>query len=162
MTPIRVGIVLGSDSDLPAVADAEAVLQELGVGYERRILSAHRTPDAVAEYSRGARARGLVAIIAAAGGAAALPGAIAAHTTLPVIGLPVAGPLLGIDALLAMVQMPGGVPVAAVGIGGGRNAGLMAAQIAALTDAELAERLARARELQAARVLEKDARLRLG
>ncbi|MBX6350692.1 MAG: 5-(carboxyamino)imidazole ribonucleotide mutase [Clostridia bacterium] len=155
-----IGFVLGSDSDLPHVQPAIEVLKELEVPFEVRVLSAHRTPDDVAEYAKSAKARGLVAIVAAAGGAAALPGALAAHTALPVVGLPVPSLLQGLDSLLSMTQMPPGVPVAAVGVGGGRNAGLFAARIAATADPELALRLTRYQAEQAERVRERDRRVR--
>lgn len=155
-----VGFVLGSDSDLPHVQPALDVLKELEVPFEVRVLSAHRTPDDVAEYAKGAASRGLACIVAAAGGAAALPGALAAHTTLPVVGLPVPSILQGLDSLLSMTQMPPGVPVAAVGVGGARNAGLFAARVAATADPDLAERLARYRADQAEKVRERDRRIR--
>lgn len=140
-----VGIVIGSDSDLPVMKEAAAALEELGISYELRIMSAHRTPDEAAAFSRGAREAGMRVIIAGAGGAAHLPGAMAAHTTLPVIGVPIAsssGTLGGLDALLSIVQMPRGVPVATVGINGARNAGLLAAEILGAADPEIAHRLA--------------------
>lgn len=137
-----VGIVMGSDSDLPKMQECAAVLTEFGVPSEMRILSAHRVPDDLAEYARTARQRGLKVIVAGAGLAAHLPGVLAAYATLPVIGVPlVAGALNGLDALYAMVQMPPGVPVATVAIGGSRNAGLLAVQILATGDADLAARL---------------------
>ena len=135
-----VGIVMGSDSDWPKIKKVGAALDEFGIAYEARVMSAHRTPDAVMEYAVSAVARGLKVIIAAAGGAAHLGGVVAAHTTLPVIGLPVSTPDLGgLDSLLSIVQMPGDVPVVsvAVGMGGPRNAGLFAVQILATADAEL-------------------------
>jgi 5-(carboxyamino)imidazole ribonucleotide mutase len=137
-----VGIVMGSDSDLPTLQRAVEMLTELGIVHEVRIVSAHRTPADMAEYGRTARERGLKVIIAAAGGAAHLPGMIAAHTTLPVIGVPVPSEHLhGLDSLLSIVQMPPGVPVATVAIGGAANAGLLAAQVLATSDPELASRL---------------------
>jgi 5-(carboxyamino)imidazole ribonucleotide mutase len=129
-----VGIAMGSESDLPALRPAAEVLERFGVPHELRVLSAHRTPLEMARYAEEADGRGLLALIAAAGGAAHLPGMLAAHTTLPVIGVPVAtasGTLGGMDALLSIVQMPRGVPVATVAIGGGVNAGLLAVQIVA-------------------------------
>ena len=141
--PVRVGIVMGSDSDWPKIKKAAAALEEFGVGYEVRVMSAHRTPAVVAEYATTAVERGLKAIIAAAGGAAHLAGVVAAHTTLPVIGLPVpTSELGGLDSLLSTVQMPGDVPVAtvAVGMGGPRNAGLFAVQILATADDSLQQR----------------------
>lgn len=138
-----VGIIMGSDSDLPAIAPAADVLRLLGVGYELTIVSAHRTPDRMIDYAKHAKARGLKVIIAGAGGAAHLPGMVAAMTTLPVIGVPVRSKALdGLDSLLSIVQMPGGVPVATVAIDGGKNAGLLAARILACADEALAERLA--------------------
>jgi 5-(carboxyamino)imidazole ribonucleotide mutase len=137
-----VGIVMGSDSDLPTLQQAADVCADLGVPFEVRIVSAHRTPLDMAEYGRTARERGLKVIVAGAGGAAHLPGMIAAHTTVPVIGVPVPTEhLRGFDSLLSIVQMPSGVPVATVAIGGATNAGLLAAQILATSDAELAGRL---------------------
>ena len=130
MSQAEVGIIMGSDSDLETMREAAKALDEFGVAYEIRIVSAHRTPDAMAEYARTARTRGLKVIIAGAGGAAHLPGMTAAHTILPVIGVPVASKALsGVDSLYSIVQMPGGVPVATVAIGNARNAGLLAVQI---------------------------------
>jgi len=142
---IRVGVLMGSDSNLSVMRKCLATLKEFGVGHEVNVLSAHRTPDLCAAYVKSARGRGLKVIIAAAGGAAHLAGAAAAHTTLPVIGVPLASTSLqGLDALLSTVQMPPGVPVAAVAIGeyGAVNAALLAVQILALEDAKLARRLA--------------------
>lgn len=139
-----VGIIMGSKSDLPTLGEAAAVLRELGVPYEMRVVSAHRTPGLMYEYARAARGRGLAAIIAGAGGAAHLPGMTAALTELPVIGVPVeSGALRGLDSLLSIAQMPGGVPVAAMAIGpaGARNAGVLAARILALTHRGIARRL---------------------
>ena len=136
-TPL-VGIIMGSDSDLPVMRGAAAMLERFGVAYELRIVSAHRTPDDMADYGRTAHERGLRVIIAGAGGAAHLPGMIAAHTPLPVIGVPVPTEWLrGLDSLLSIVQMPSGVPVATVAIGNARNAGLLAARILAASDADL-------------------------
>ena len=138
-----VGVVLGSKSDLPVVGKGLEILEELGIAYEVRILSAHRTPDEAAAYAKSAGDRGLVAVIAAAGRAAHLPGVLASHTLLPVIGVPVGGgPLSGVDALYSIVQMPSGIPVATMGIDGAANAALFAAQIVALVDREAGERLA--------------------
>lgn len=137
-------IVMGSDSDLPIVQQAGDALDALGVPHEMHVASAHRTPDRAAELARQARNRGIKVIIAAAGGAAHLAGALAANTTLPVIGLPIAGEsatLGGMDALLSTAQMPGGVPVATVAINGARNAALLAAQILATGDEALAVKL---------------------
>lgn len=154
----RVGVVIGSKSDLPVVGKGLDVLDELGVAYEVRILSAHRTPHQAVEYAATARARGIVALIAAAGRAAHLPGVIASHTQLPVIGLPIGGGALsGVDALYAIVQMPSGIPVASVGIDAGVNAALFAAQIAAGRDPVIYDRLEAWRERRAADVLADDA-----
>ncbi len=142
-----VGVVMGSDSDLPVVGAAAEALAELGVAHEVRVVSAHRTPLDMIEYGRTAADRGLRVIVAGAGGAAHLPGMLASVTTLPVIGIPVRTTALsGLDSLLSIVQMPRGVPVATVAVDGGRNAGLLAAQILALGDPALAERLRAARE----------------
>lgn len=140
MRPL-VSIIMGSTSDLPVVGKAAAFLDEIGIPFEMLALSAHRTPRQVEEFAAGARPRGIKVIIAAAGMAAALPGVIAAQTSLPVIGVPISSTLQGEDALLAIVQMPPGIPVATVGIDGARNAGILAAQIIALSDPEVAERL---------------------
>ena len=159
MAQVEVGIIMGSDSDLPTMEAAESVMKEFGIGYELHVVSAHRTPDRMVDYAKKARSRGLKVIIAGAGGAAHLPGMVAAMTTLPVIGVPVvSGGLDGMDSLLSIVQMPKGVPVATVAIGNARNAGLLAAQILACGGGELAERLDMFREDQAAQVMEKDAR----
>jgi 5-(carboxyamino)imidazole ribonucleotide mutase len=136
-----VGIAMGSSSDLATLKPAADILERFGVAHEVRVLSAHRTPDAMAEYARTAHPRGLKVLIAGAGGAAHLPGMLAAHTPLPVIGVPVAtANLNGLDSLLSIVQMPRGVPVATVAIGGGANAGLLAIQILATSDPELLQR----------------------
>ena len=140
---VDVGIIMGSSSDLPVMEEAAAVLDELGVTNELRVVSAHRSPLRMVEYARGARERGLRGVIAGAGGAAHLPGMVASMTTLPVIGVPVPTRHLGgVDSLHSIVQMPGGVPVATMAIGGARNAGLMAARILAVSDEALATRLA--------------------
>ncbi len=130
---------MGSQSDLPVMQEAADILKELGVGYEIDIVSAHRTPDKMAEYGKSARARGLRCIIAGAGGAAHLPGMTASYTTVPVIGVPVKShnSIEGIDSLLSIVQMPGGIPVATVAINGAKNAGILAAQIIANEDPEI-------------------------
>lgn len=165
MTELRqsvVGILMGSESDWPKIQKAAEALDEFGVGYEVRVMSAHRTPHIVADYASSARQRGLKVIIAAAGGAAHLAGVVAAHTTLPVIGLPVPTPDLGgLDSLLSTVQMPGDVPVAcmAVGMGGPRNAGLFAVQILATADAKLQTQLAEFKQGLAAKIAAKDAEL---
>ncbi len=156
-----VGIVMGSDSDLPTMEAAAAACREFDVPYELRVISAHRTPLDMAEYGRTARARGLRVIVAGAGGAAHLPGMLAAHTALPVIGVPVAITALnGLDALLSIVQMPAGVPVATVAIGGARNAGLLAVQIVATADPALLDRLDAYKEELVAGSRAKDQRLR--
>ena len=137
----RVLILMGSDTDLPVMQDAGRVLADFGVPFEMTVASAHRSPDRAATYAREAEGRGVRVIIAGAGGAAHLAGAVAAHTALPVIGVPLAGSAVnGLDALLATVQMPAGVPVATVAIGGARNAGLLAVQILGTADEALRER----------------------
>lgn len=154
-----VGIVMGSDSDLPAMESAANALQRLGVPFELKICSAHRSLQATLDYVRKAEARGVSVIIAGAGGAAHLAGVIASQTTLPVIGVPLASsPLKGIDSLLSIAQMPGGVPVATMAIGeaGARNAGVMAAQILALSDETLRRKLVSFKEALASEVEEKD------
>ena len=153
----KVGIVMGSDSDLPIVKKAVDTLKKFGVPYEVHILSAHRTPEEAKNFAVSARENGFGVIIAAAGMAAHLAGAMAANTTLPVIGIPCSSAYLdGIDALLSTVQMPSGIPVATVAINGGVNAALLAIQILAIEDASLAKKLADKREKDAAAVLEKD------
>ena len=159
-TPL-VAVVMGSDSDWSVMTDAAAALTELGIPHEVEVLSAHRTPEAMIEFGRTALSRGLKVIIAGAGGAAHLPGMLAAVTTLPVIGVPIPlATLDGLDSLLSIVQMPAGVPVATVSIGGGRNAGLLAARILSTSDTALAEKLARYAEGLAALVAEKNAALK--
>ena len=154
----KVGIVMGSDSDLPILQKTMDTLSSLGIPYECHIYSAHRTPEEAGIFARNARANGFGVIIAAAGMAAHLAGAIAANTTLPVIGIPCKGPVLdGMDALLATVQMPTGIPVATVAVNGGANAALLAAQILAVSDAEIAAKLDAKRIADAKVVLEKDA-----
>src|SRR5262245_61285293 len=158
---LKVLIVMGSDSDLEQITPAWKVLDNLGVGYEVAVASAHRSPERVVSMAKGAREKGFGVILAAAGGAAHLAGVIAAHTTLPVVAVPmIVGSLGGVDALLSAVQMPGGVPIASVGIGGARNAGFFAAAILSATDPELAARLEAFREEQAKNVAEADARVR--
>ena len=138
-----VGILMGSDSDLPVMQPAADILAEFGIGCEVRVLSAHRTPDDTAEYARTARTRGLKAIIAGAGGAAHLAGVVAAYTTLPVIGVPVLGKSMsGLDSLLSMVQMPPGIPVATVAVNGGKNAGLLALAILSTANKAVERKLA--------------------
>ena len=137
-----VGVIMSSTSDEPTMQKATAILDELGISYDVTVCSAHRNPDRTAEYARTAKDRGVKVIIAGAGLAAALPGVLAAHTTLPIIGVPCAsGALNGVDALYAIVQMPPGVPVACVGIDNARNAAVLAAQILALSDQEIQTRL---------------------
>ncbi len=154
----KVGIIMGSDSDLPVVSKAIDALKEYGVPFEVHVYSAHRTPVEAKEFSANARENGFGAIIAAAGMAAHLAGAIAANTTLPVIGIPVQSKNLGgMDALLSTVQMPSGIPVATVAIDGAANAALLAIQILAVEDAALAAKLDAARSAGAAKVLAKNA-----
>lgn len=159
----KVGILMGSDSDLEVMSEAEKRLDYFGIPYETRILSAHRTPQKAHEYATSARQRGLEVIIAGAGAAAHLAGAISANTTLPVIGVPIdSSSLKGLDALLATVQMPAGTPVATMAIGkaGASNAGIFAAQIIARQDQEVAARLSQFKEEMASGVEEKDRKLR--
>ena len=154
----KVGIVMGSDSDLPVIEKAVRILRELEIPFEAHVYSAHRTPLEARDFAVSAREKGFGVIIAAAGMAAHLAGAIAANTTLPVVGIPCKGPALdGMDALLSTVQMPSGIPVATVGVNNGANAALLAAQILAVEDASLAARLVAKRAADAAAVLEKDA-----
>ncbi len=153
----KAAVIMGSDSDLPVVEKAINTLKEYGVPVEVHVYSAHRCPREAAEFAANARSSGIGVIIAAAGKAAHLAGAIAANTTLPVIGIPIRSSLDGIDALLSTVQMPSGIPVAAVAIDGAVNAALLSIEILALTDEELAARLQRARDEGRRKVLEKDA-----
>lgn len=154
----KIGIIMGSDSDLPTVQKAVDTLKSFGVPYEVHVFSAHRTPLEAKEFSANARANGFGAIIAAAGMAAHLAGAIAANTTLPVIGIPIkSGNLNGIDALLSTVMMPSGIPVATVAIDGAVNAALLCIQILAVTDSELAAKLDEKRVTDSKKVLEKNA-----
>ena len=156
-----VGLIMGSDSDWDTVAPAAEVLAEFGVPFEVGVVSAHRTPEKMLAYAKSAHERGLRAIIACAGGAAHLPGMVAAATPLPVIGIPRALDTLdGMDSLLSIVQMPGGVPVATVSIGGAKNAGLLAARILGAADAELQSKMVRYQEDMAAAVEKKDEALR--
>lgn len=140
--PIQIGIIMGSDSDLPVMQEAAKILDELHLGYELTVVSAHRTPHRMYEYAAQAEARGLKVIIAGAGGAAHLPGMVAAITALPVIGVPVkSSNMSGIDSLYSIVQMPPGVPVASVAINGAKNAGILAAQILGIGEAEVLKRV---------------------
>ena len=157
-----VGILMGSDSDLPTMGEAAKVLREFEIPFEIHVSSAHRTPDRVIRFARDAEKRGFRVLIAGAGGAAHLAGVTAAHTLLPVIGVPMEGGTLhGLDALLSTVQMPGGIPVATVAIGkpGARNAGLLAVQILALTDPGLRRGLLASRRRMSAQIAEKDRQL---
>ena len=156
----KIGIVMGSDSDLPVIQKATDTLQTLGIPFEVHVFSAHRTPDQARDFARTARENGFGAIIAAAGMAAHLAGAIAANTTLPVVGIPCKSATLdGIDALLSTVQMPSGIPVATVAINGGVNAALLCAQILAVEDKALAAMLDAKRSADAEIVLAKDAKI---
>lgn len=156
----KVAIVMGSDSDLPVVSKAIKKLKEFGVEVEAHVMSAHRTPDAAAEFSKNAAANGFGVIISAAGKAAHLGGVLAAHTTLPVIGIPIKSSTLdGLDALLATVQMPAGIPVATVAIDGAENAAILAVQMLALSEPVLADKLTAMKEDMEKKVLEKDAAL---
>lgn len=156
----KVGIIMGSDSDLPILEKSMTTLKELGIPYEVHVYSAHRTPEEAKDFAQSAKANGFGVLIAAAGMAAHLAGAIAANTTLPVIGIPCKSSNLdGIDALLSTVMMPSGIPVATVAINGGANAALLSAQILALSDDELAQKLEDKRKADAAKVLEKDKRI---
>ena len=153
----KIGIIMGSDSDLPVVEKAMTTLEEFGVPYEVHVYSAHRTPAEVKEFTQNARTNGFGAIIAAAGKAAHLAGSIAASTTLPVIGIPVKSSTLdGLDALLSTVQMPGGIPVATVAIDGAQNAALLAIQMLGIEDAESASKLDNQRKAAAEKVLAKN------
>lgn len=160
MEPL-VGLIMGSDSDWPTVKPAAEVLAEFGVPFEVGVVSAHRTPEKMLAYAKSAHERGLKAIIACAGGAAHLPGMVAAATPLPVIGIPRAlKDLDGLDSLLSIVQMPGGVPVATVSIGGAKNAGLLAVRILSAGDPALVDKMAAYQENMAAEVEKKDENLR--
>ena len=156
----KVAVIMGSDSDFPVVKAAVEKLKSFGVPYEVHVMSAHRTPDAAADFSKNAAAYGFGVIIAAAGKAAHLGGVLAAHTILPVIGIPIKSTALdGMDALLATVQMPPGIPVATVGIDAAANAAILAVQMLALSDPELAEALQQMKDDMAAGVMKKDAAL---
>ncbi len=151
---LKVGVIMGSTSDLEVMTPAFEVLEEFGVPFEKRVISAHRAPDVLAEYASSAQDRGLGVIIAGAGGAAHLPGVTAAFTTIPVIGVPVNGKAFGgMDALLSMVQMPSGIPVATVAVNGSKNAGLLAISILALGEPALAEKLKAFRAAQREKIL---------
>ena len=155
----KVGIIMGSDSDLPVVEKAFKVLSDFEIPFEVHVYSAHRTPEQAREFAVNARANGFGALICAAGMAAHLAGAIAANTTIPVIGIPIRSSLEGMDALLATVQMPSGIPVATVAINGAANAAFLAAEMIALSDDELAGKLDARRKADAEAVLAKDAKL---
>ena len=157
---MKIGIIMGSTSDLEVMSAAFAVLDQFGVPYEKKVISAHRAPALLAQWAGSARERGIDVIIAGAGGAAHLPGVTAAYTTLPVIGVPINGKAFGgMDALLSMVQMPSGIPVATVAINGGVNAALLSAQILSLSEPELLQKLKDKREKDSKAVLEKDAKV---
>ena len=152
----KVGIIMGSNSDLGIMEKAMSVLEELGVEYDATVVSAHRTPERLAEYASSAVANGLKVIIAGAGGAAHLPGMVASYTPLPVIGVPVksSNSIDGWDSILSILQMPAGVPVATVALDGGRNAGILAAQILSVADSELLERLVEFKSALKAKVID--------
>ena len=155
----KIAVLMGSDSDLPVMKDCIDVIKEFGIPFVARILSAHRTPEDTARFAAEAEKEGFAVLIAAAGGAAHLAGAVAAQTTLPVIGVPLAAtPLAGFDALLSTVQMPPGIPVATVGVGkfGARNAALLAIEMLALSDPDLGRKLKESRKQMAGKVLKKD------
>ena len=154
----HVGIIMGSKSDLPVMQDAADMLTELGVGFDVSIVSAQRTPDRMFEYARSAKERGIRVIIAGAGGAAHLPGMVASLTTLPVIGVPVrsSNSIDGWDSMLSILQMPNGIPVATVALNAAKNAGILAAQIIALQDDEVADRLVQFKEMMRDKVIESD------
>jgi 5-(carboxyamino)imidazole ribonucleotide mutase len=157
---VLVGIIMGSDSDLPTMRDAIAICEEFGIACEVAIVSAHRTPERMVNYAQTAHQRGIKVIIAGAGGAAHLPGMVASLTPLPVIGVPVASKhLQGVDSLYSIVQMPGGIPVATVAIGNAKNAGLLAIQILASHNADLLEKVQRYRENLTRSVLDKQTKL---
>src|ERR1700753_3320599 len=161
MPEVSVGVIMGSDSDWPVMSAAAEALHEFGVSHEVRVISAHRTPQLMLDYADAADRRGLKVIIAGAGGAAALPGMVASATPLPVIGVPVPlAKLDGLDSLLSIVQMPAGVPVATVSIGGARNAGLLAVRILAVPDPVLRNRIVAFQKVLAEAVLGQDAALK--
>lgn len=156
----KVAIIMGSDSDFPVLKDAIAKLKDFGVPFEAHVMSAHRTPEAAADFARTAKEKGFGVILAAAGKAAHLAGVLAAHTTLPVIGIPVKSSTLdGLDALLATVQMPSGIPVATVAIDGSANAAILAVQMLALSDDSLGDKLEQMKQDMAEKVAKKDQKL---
>lgn len=157
----QVGILMGSDSDIEVMAEAAKVLEELSIGFEVSVLSTHRAPEETANYAKIAKRLGLKVLIAGAGGAAALPGSLAALTTLPVIGVPVKGKSLeGMDSLLSIAQMPPGVPVATVGVNSAKNAGILAAQIIAVSDSRIAKKIVLYKEKLKKEVLAKNNKIR--
>ncbi len=158
MSEIKVGILMGSKTDLPTMEEAGNILKEFGVGYEIKVLSAHRTPKETAHYAEQAKSRGIKVLICGAGGSAALAGVVAAHTLLPVIGVPVESVLNGLDSLLSTVQMPPGVPVGSVAIGkpGAKNAAFLALRILALADADIDRKLGKFREDQRKKILQEE------
>ena len=152
---MKVGIVMGSTSDLEVMSAAFTTLEEFGIPYEKRVISAHRAPALLSEWASTAKSRGIDIIIAGAGGAAHLPGVTAAMTTLPVIGVPISGKAFGgLDSLLSMVQMPNGIPVATVAVNGAKNAALLAVSIIALSDKEISEKLDSFRRLQTEKIVQ--------
>lgn len=155
----KVAVIMGSDSDLPVVKNAIDQLKAFGIPFEAHVMSAHRTPQAACEFARSARDNGFGVIIAAAGMAAHLAGVLAAHTTLPVIGIPIKSTFEGLDALLATVQMPSGIPVATVAVGGAKNAAILAAQILSLSDSDLAAQLDQMKTDMTDGVMAKDKKL---
>lgn len=158
MKPL-VSIIMGSTSDLPVMEKAAAELDSMEIPFEMNALSAHRTPEEVCEFAKGAEARGIKVIIAAAGMAAALPGVIAAHTTLPVIGVPIKGMLDGLDALLSIVQMPPAIPVATVGVNAAKNAAVLAEEMLALTDSDIAAKVKEAKNKLGEKIVKANAEL---
>lgn len=158
MKPL-VSIIMGSTSDLPVMEKAVAELDSMEIPFEMNALSAHRTPEEVCEFAKGAEARGIKVIIAAAGMAAALPGVIAAHTTLPVIGVPIKGMLDGLDALLSIVQMPPAIPVATVGVNAAKNAAVLAEEMLALTDSDIAAKVKEAKSKLGEKIVKANAEL---
>ena len=158
MKPL-VSIIMGSTSDLPVMEKAAAELDSMEIPFEMNALSAHRTPEEVCEFAKGAEARGIKVIIAAAGMAAALPGVIAAHTTLPIIGVPIKGMLDGLDALLSIVQMPPAIPVATVGVNAAKNAAVLAEEMLALTDSDIAVKVKEAKSKLGEKIVKANAEL---